>query len=758
MRKTIAISIFLLVACSSSWLFAQGGLYDAEHIPEIRIYFEEENWDAILDSFYVAGEEERLLGAVEIDGTRLEGAGIRYKGFSSVSTNRIKNPFNISLDYATPGQEYQGINKIKLSNVIQDPSFLREVLTYEIAREYMPASRANFARVWVNDYWMGLYTNVEAVNKDFVEDWYGSRDMPFFKCNPEELDFDGENSELSNVHGSDPFSYVPYYDMKSDEGWEELYHLIDTLNEHPEHISKILNVDRTLWMHALNYALVNFDSYIGYAQNYYLYRDATGRWNPILWDLNMSFGSYRFSDASLYWNGFTIEDAKVLDPLAHYNSVSVFERPLLRNLFVNPTYRRMFLAHIRTIIEENIVNQDYYLRGLVLQQMIDADVAADTNKFYSYADFQDNLTLQVSDLIDYPGLTELMDARATYLSAYPGYQGAPMLTNAASSPVEIHVGEDAVVTARVEDADSVILYYRSNVVSPFQGIEMLDDGLHGDGAAGDLVYGATMTRIGYGQQYYLYAENDSSGRFLPEDAAFHYFSLSPKLIPGYLVINEVMADNQQTVTDPEGEYDAWIELYNQFQYPIEVDGVFLSDDPDQLEKWPLPTLDFAKKEYVQVWADEEVNQSGLHTNFKLDAAGGQLYLSYAGGYILDSLVYGPQDFVTSYGRYPNGVGPFVEMLPTFGLPNKRGSDPVLDADFFCFPQPADASLNLKFGSAGNQTLEIYQGDGRLLVSGIEISATSSSFTLATEEWASGLYFIRLCSSEGCSTQKIIISH
>lgn len=757
MNKTIAFAVFLLAMLGNSWLSAQGGLYDTEYIPEIRIYFEEENWDAILDSFYVAGEEERLQGAVEIDGTRMEGAGIRYKGFSSVSTNRIKNPFNISLDYAAPGQEYQGFNKIKLSNVIQDPSFLREVLTYEITRKYMPASRANFARVWVNDYWMGLYTNVEAVNKDFLEDWYGSRSMPFFKCNPEDLDFDGENSELSNVHGSDPAAYAPYYDMKSDEGWDELYDLIDILNEHPDQIAEILNVDRTLWMHALNYALVNFDSYIGYAQNFYLYRDATGRWNPILWDLNMSFGSYRFSDASLFWNGFTIADAKVLDPLAHHNSVSVFERPLLRNLFINPTYRRMFLAHIRTIIEENIANQEYYLRGLVLQNLIDADVAADTNKFYTYADFQANLTSQVSDLIDYPGLTDLMDARTTYLTAYPGYLGAPALSNATSAPAEIFIGEDAVVTATVQDADSVILYFRRNASSPFQGVEMLDDGQHGDGAAGDLVYGATMPEIGYAQQYYLYAENDSAGRFLPEDAAFNFYSLTPKLVPGYLVINEVMANNQQTVADAAGEFDDWIELYNQFDGTIATDGLFLSDDRTQLEKWALPNVNLGEQEYLLIWADEQTAQTGLHANFKLDEAGGKLYLSYSGGTVLDSLVYGTQDFVTSYGRYPNGSGSFIEMLPTFGSPNKRGNDPVLQAEFFCFPQPADANLNIKFGGTGSYSLEIYSGDGRLILPSLDVPETAT-YAVETANLASGLYFFRLCSSTGCTTQKIQISH
>ena len=109
-----------------------------------------------------------MLGNVKVDGILYTDVGIRYKGFSSASINRVKNPFNIKLDYINKDQNHEGLDKLKLSNVIHDPSFVREVLAYEIARKYMPASRANFANVYVNDILIGLYTNVEkecVVNK-----------------------------------------------------------------------------------------------------------------------------------------------------------------------------------------------------------------------------------------------------------------------------------------------------------------------------------------------------------------------------------------------------------------------------------------------------------------------------------------------------------------------------------------------------------------------------------------------------------------
>ena len=50
------------------------------------------------------------------------------------------------------------------------------------------------------------------------------------------------------------------------------------------------------------------------------------------------------------------------------------------------------------------------------------------NRPFNNAIITDNLTKTVSDLVDYPGITDLMDARSTYLKAYSGYSGAPVIT------------------------------------------------------------------------------------------------------------------------------------------------------------------------------------------------------------------------------------------------------------------------------------------------------------------------------------------
>ena len=89
----------------------QTWFHNTSHISEVKLVFEQQNWDHILDSFYVDGDEERLLAAVWVDGVYFDSIGVRYKGFSSVSVDRDKNPFNIKLDYVID-QSHFGVEKL----------------------------------------------------------------------------------------------------------------------------------------------------------------------------------------------------------------------------------------------------------------------------------------------------------------------------------------------------------------------------------------------------------------------------------------------------------------------------------------------------------------------------------------------------------------------------------------------------------------------------------------------------------------------
>ena len=737
-------------------LFSQEGFYSTDTIRDIRITFAQSNWDEILDSLYVAGNKERIQATLFIDGIQYDSVGVRYKGYSSASVDRVKNPFNIKLNYLIEGQDHQGIDKIKLSNVIQDPSFLREVLSYEIARKYMPASESNFANVYVNDTLLGLYSNVEAVNNEFLEKHFTTADNVLVKGNPETVDLYGENSNLSQTPGLDSLAYTSLYSMESDYGWSALYNLIDTLNNHEADIGKVLNVDQALWLHAFNYTLINFDSYVGYAQNYYMYQDKAGRFNPIIWDLNMSLGSFRLTDASVYFDGFSIEQAKTLDPLSHYNEFSVFPRPLLRNLFNTSRYRKMYLAHIRTIVKENISNQAYLNSAETLHLLIDESVQNDANKFYTYADFQNNLYGTVSDFIDYPGIVDLMEGRAAYLSDYPGFHGAPDIENVSIFP-EAPVSNDMlVITVQASNASEVILFHRTRSDIVFEELLMNDEGVDGDELAGDGIFSSQFLFQGRDVDYYFYAENDSTGAFLPQRAAYEYFTLEGQLNPGDIVINELMASNVDVVADTDGSYDDWIELLNTTENELSLGGLYVSDDATNLSKWALPNQELPAGSYFIIWADLEDAQGSNHANFKLSSAGEYLFLSDAHQFLIDSVLFPEQIENVSYGRMPNGFGDFTFLSPTFEQTNDGANlIPLDDALVFnLYPNPVLDVLYFEIESQSNSTIQIIDVLGRVVYKS-NLSAGIINGELCVSDLNAGLYVVSVMSNKTVMSKKMV---
>ncbi|HPC95082.1 MAG TPA: lamin tail domain-containing protein [Sedimentisphaerales bacterium] len=152
-----------------------------------------------------------------------------------------------------------------------------------------------------------------------------------------------------------------------------------------------------------------------------------------------------------------------------------------------------------------------------------------------------------------------------------------------------------------------------------------------------------------------------------------------------LFINEVMASNVSNVRDLQLDFDDWIEIYNGGEVPVDVGGMYLTDDPDDPAKWRFPTNEpgvttIEPGAYLIVWADEEVTDGGahpmfkLHAGFKLDASGDEVCLFGADGTtLIDRLTFGEQTADVSFGRYPDG-GETLRFfgLPTPGQPNNEG--------------------------------------------------------------------------------------
>lgn len=726
--------------------------YDESTIQTIEIVFEQNNWDQLLDAQMAGAEDYIMAQTVTLNGEVFDSVGVKYKGNSTYNANQVKNPFHIELD-TYKSQNYQGYKDIKLSNVANDPSFLREVLSYHILRQYMDAPLSNYANVYVNGSLMGLYTSSEAITKTFVDNHFYSNDNTFIKCNP--IDGAGQGStDLPNLVylGQDSTDYYPAYEMKSDYGWQELINLCDTLKNNVDDVNLILDVDRALWMLAFDNILVNLDSYIGgFAQNYYLYRDDYGRFLPVVWDLNESFGKFGQTGSG------NLNSTTQKQQLSHLLNLNDTDYPLVQKLLNVPLYKRMYLAHCKTMLLENFDNGSYATTAETLHDLIDGAVNADGNKFYTYANFVSNIYSDVTSGGgpggggpggSTPGITNLMDGRSNYLLSQSDFtQTQPSINNVLSSNTEPTINNQITITAEVDNETEVYIGYRSALGAPFTRVLMFDDGNNGDGAANDGVYGATVTMSSTFLQYYIYADGTGIGRFSPARAEHEFYTINAATPPaGDVVINEFMASNDVTMADQDGEYDDWIELFNNTSSSIDLSGYFLSDDAAELDQWEIPSgTSIDANGYLIVWADNDDTQEGLHANFKLSASGESLFLSDDSGEIIDQITFGEQATDITYGRFPNGTGSFQSMTPTFNAENAGGLS-VVDVSgqklsIRAFPNPCSDAFYLEIEDTQLEQREVLVYDlfGKL----IHQDSITHSLSIRTSNWSSGLYMIRV---------------
>ncbi len=139
-----------------------------------------------------------------------------------------------------------------------------------------------------------------------------------------------------------------------------------------------------------------------------------------------------------------------------------------------------------------------------------------------------------------------------------------------------------------------------------------------------------------------------------------------------VIINEILASNSRSFTDPQGQHDDWIELHNTHDEAIDVGGMYLTDDLSQPMMWWIPTTTTIPAHgYLLIWADNDIEDAGQHTNFKLDADGEELGLfDIDGDTPIDTVQFGPQRANISFGRYPNASNNWRLLAsPTPETPN-----------------------------------------------------------------------------------------
>ncbi len=132
-----------------------------------------------------------------------------------------------------------------------------------------------------------------------------------------------------------------------------------------------------------------------------------------------------------------------------------------------------------------------------------------------------------------------------------------------------------------------------------------------------------------------------------------------------LTINEFLASNNTISVPGYTDFPDWIEIYNAGETDVNLAGYSITDDLDAKDKYIFPSGSSStiikSKSYLLILADDSVALGPLHTNFKLSGAGESIGL-YAPSLIgLDSITYTAQTTDKSFGRLPNGNGPWQQL-------------------------------------------------------------------------------------------------
>jgi hypothetical protein len=394
------------------------------------------------------------------------------------------------------------------------------VLFYEIAAKYMPASQACYTKLYVNDEYVGVFVNIESVDKQFLQNNFGSSSNPLFKAG---VDYKPEvpSTCKQNIYGSLEYEdniecYKGNFEMLSSSGWSDLQELTRALSNDPSKIERVLDVDRALWMLALNNVMVNLSSYSGnHSINYFLYRDNQGRFQPFHWDLNLAFGSHKNTGQG---SDLNLRELQNLDPLLHADNPY---KPLISKLLSDPLYKKMYLAHIRQIVDENFSSGAYEKRAQELQGMIVVPFNDDKYKLYNLDDFQNSLRTTVGKKSKIPGIVELMSRRVRFLKAHPELTPLPSAISEVNvqgrGKFENQKLNTFNISARADRfPQRVLLYYRFADNEPFKSVPMNEE------PASNLPSGTKAYTVAVEAKnadavltYYILAENPGAVAYAP---------------------------------------------------------------------------------------------------------------------------------------------------------------------------------------------------------------------------------------------------
>ena len=625
-------------------------------------------------------------------------------------------------------------NNILLRNSGQDwwRAMFRDGMMQTLVKDQMDIDWQAYkpAILFLNgDYW-GIHAIREKHNEHYLESNYG--------INPDEVDILSGNAsvKLGSAERYDAMiDFIESHDMAVTDD----YHWVTTQMD----INEYLN-----YMIAEIY-FANID-WPGGNIKYWREQGENHKWRWILFDLDLGFGAH---ERGQYYSN-TLENATATSATYYANpSWSTF---LLRKLLENPGFKNQFIQRFASRL--NITFSPQRVLSIIdsLKLNIEAEIPRHIQKWEESTSFNSGWSYHVGVM------EEFAIQRPAYMIEHIiGKFGL-------SGSVQLNVNFE------FQEMGYVLI----------NGVRLPEHNFSGEYLKDIPIECVAVAKPGYRFVAWQGASNspgDTLNLVVSEDASLEaIFEIDASDPLSGLRINEILALNGQSHADENSEYDDWVELFNNGLEPIDIGGLYATDDLSQPDKWQIPVLQpeltsIQPGDYLLLWADQDLEQGVLHLNFKLSGAGEAFGLAKAtdSGFVyIDTVTFGSQSTDVSWGRSPDGENSFrFFMVPTPGHQNTptgiTEGKLKLPANAFLiqnYPNPFNPSTTIRYGlpEESHVSLVIYDIRGNLIQTmrseyqpAGRYNVVWNGETVAGKTISTGIYFARLVAGDHSQVIKML---
>ncbi|MFM2277065.1 MAG: hypothetical protein RIT12_461 [Actinomycetota bacterium] len=246
---------------------------DFESLKSPNVNWEfEGDWRETQMSFTMAG---KVYGPYTV-GVHLKGAWGSWRDVTQ------KAAFKVKMDAFVKDQTLFGISKFTLNNMVQDPSYIHETLTYRLYRSLgVPTPRTGYANVTLNGRDYGLHLNIETMDKVLLARWGISSSHLYKGAVPYFPDFyEGSESQFAIESGSktdtsDLTAFMKIQAMRGPAWWTEM--------------GKIADMKQMTLGWAVELYAGHWDGYVMNRNNYFLNFDKTGKVTLLPWGTDQTW-------------------------------------------------------------------------------------------------------------------------------------------------------------------------------------------------------------------------------------------------------------------------------------------------------------------------------------------------------------------------------------------------------------------------------------------------------------------------------------